>query len=732
MTFSSNDNKRENNEHYAGIFRFFPDAVSLTRVSDGTLLDVNEAFEQMTGYLRMEVVGSRSAHLGCWLDPDQWREVSLLLAAGGEVRDFEARILCRDGKLTRVLMTLRCVEIKGEVCYLAVIRYISEHNQAEEARRESEEKFAKSFRAAPSVLTITTIAEGRYVEVNEAFERVTGYLREEVIGRTSLEINIWETPEARSCFLQELREKGEVRDLEARFRNKNGGYIEGLLSAEIIEIQGVGHLLLLVNDITARKLAEAALRVSEAEKLLILNSTIDLVIYHDTDMKVLWGNSRALDSVGMQLENLVGRHCWEIWHQRSEACVGCPVIMARDTGEPQEAEIRSPDGREWYIRGFPVKDDNGRVKGVVEFCLEITECKRVEYALLESERLLESEKRFRSLFEHMLEGVAYCKMLYDDNGCPADFVYLDVNSAYSVLTGLHDVIGKKISELLPGIRGFSPELFEVYGRVASTGLPEKCEIYITQLSLWRSMSVYSTEKGHFVTVSENINERKRIETELGESHHRLRELTAHLNLTRERERQAFARKVHDELGTSLTLLKFDLAWLKRNYPPAEKALAERIRTMDELIHECTKTIQGITSELRPSLLDEQGLAATIEWQVIEFEKRSGIACKLDIDPTIPSVSQDKAINVFRIFQESLSNVMRHAGATSVTVSLFNSGGRIILLIADNGGGISAREILAPDSFGILGMEERARLCDGAITIKGIPGKGTTISLSIPV
>jgi PAS domain S-box-containing protein len=123
---------------------------------------------------------------------------------------------------------------------------------------------------------------------------------------------------------------------------------------------------------------ERTLRVSEEEKALILNSTMDLIVYHDTDMKVLWGNREAVDSAGMRPEEMRGRNCWEIWHQRDDVCPGCPVALARDTGKPQRAEMRAHDGSEWYIRGFPVKDAEGRIKGVVELALDITERRKME------------------------------------------------------------------------------------------------------------------------------------------------------------------------------------------------------------------------------------------------------------------------------------------------------------------------------------------------------------------
>jgi diguanylate cyclase (GGDEF)-like protein/PAS domain S-box-containing protein len=134
----------------------------------------------------------------------------------------------------------------------------------------------------------------------------------------------------------------------------------------------------------------------------------------------------------------------------------------------------------------------------------------------------QSEKRYRSLFENMLHGFAYCRMLYDDQGQPVDFVYLDVNGAFATLTGLEDVVGRKVSEVIPKIRESSPELFEIYGRVAQTGRPEKFEIELKPLGVWCSVSAYSTQKDYFVAVFDNITERKRAEAALQEAEQRYR------------------------------------------------------------------------------------------------------------------------------------------------------------------------------------------------------------------
>jgi PAS domain S-box-containing protein len=191
---------------------------------------------------------------------------------------------------------------------------------------------------------------------------------------------------------EELKNLGSMV-FESDHRTKSGEVFPVEIAANYVEFAGQEYNCAFARDITERKRAEEALRKAEEEKALVLNSSLDLVVYHDTNLRVLWANQTAGLLVDKSPEELKGRHCFEVWHQRTEPCKDCPVVLARDTGEPHEGEVASPDGRQWYIRGYPTKDENGQVVGIVEFCLDITEKKRVE------EALRESEERYRTLME---------------------------------------------------------------------------------------------------------------------------------------------------------------------------------------------------------------------------------------------------------------------------------------------------------------------------------------------
>ena len=230
----------------------------------------------------------------------------------------------------------------------------------------------------------------------------------------------------------------------------------------------------------------------------------------------------------------------------------------------------------------------------------------------------------------------------------------------------------------------------------------------------------------------DITERKKSEEELVRSREELRNLADHLQSVREQERTTIAREIHDDLGQTLTGLKMDLSWLARKVPRDREELLEKIRAMSGLVSTTHKTVQRITTELRPGLLDDLGLAAAMEWQTEEFQSRTGISCKLTIDPEDIVIDEKRSTALFRIFQESLTNISRHAGATRVTVSLKEKDGQIALRVRDNGKGITKEQISSNKSFGIMGIRERVHQFQGKVRISGSPGKGTTVVVEMPI
>jgi len=235
-----------------------------------------------------------------------------------------------------------------------------------------------------------------------------------------------------------------------------------------------------------------------------------------------------------------------------------------------------------------------------------------------------------------------------------------------------------------------------------------------------------------VAIMHDITERKRVEEELRRSQEELRNLSAHLQRAREQERACIAREIHDELGQALTALKMDLSWLGKRLPFETSSLAEKVGAMSRLIDATTKTVKRISTQLRPGLLDDLGLVAAIEWQAQEFQERTQIRCELALQTGDIALNRELATTCFRIFQEALTNVARHADATSVQVTLKKKAETLLLKVKDNGKGLAEEEIAHPDSFGLLGMRERARFCGGHVKISSVQGRGTTVVARIPL
>jgi PAS domain S-box-containing protein len=231
-------------------------------------------------------------------------------------------------------------------------------------------------------------------------------------------------------------------------------------------------------------------------------------------------------------------------------------------------------------------------------------------------------------------------------------------------------------------------------------------------------------------IASDLSEMKRAEQELRASGEQLRNLAAHLLSVREEERARISREVHDELGQSLTAVKMDLAWLAGRLPRRNGQMLKRIRSTRQLADSIIQSIRRISTELRPAVLD-LGLAEAVEWQVQEFQARSGIHCTVRL-LTREVVASNASTAMFRIFQETLTNVARHAKATRAEVVLQKQRDRLVLLIRDNGRGFDQADPSISKSLGLLGMRERAAILGGRVNISSAPGKGTTVTAWIPV
>jgi PAS domain S-box-containing protein len=333
----------------------------------------------------------------------------------------------------------------------------------------------------------------------------------------------------------------------------------------------------------------------------------------------------------------------------------------------------------------------------------------------------------------ILDAFPFYVMLVDDH-----HHILQANSAVRAQLGVDpkDIVGKYCPTAVHGldkpIDGCPLE------EAAERNQAVEREIFDQASKRWVRSAIYptrgSTVDGRriFFHMVADITDRKQAEENLRVSQKQLRELALHLESVREDERTNLAREIHDELGQLLTGLKMDTSWMSKRIPQSETSLIGKAEAMGGLIDEAIETVKRVSAQLRPAVLDYLGLAAAIEWQTKELEKHSEISFEFKSHPRDIVLDRDRSTAIFRICQEALTNVVRHASATKVKVTLKEEPGSVILKVRDNGKGIEKEQLSDPKAFGIIGMRERAYSWGGEVEINGIPGKGTAVVVSIPL
>jgi PAS domain S-box-containing protein len=459
----------------------------------------------------------------------------------------------------------------------------------------------------------------------------------------------------------------------------------------------------------------------------ILDQLHDALVTTDLDGYVISWNKAATRLYGHAPEEAMGKHITFLYPKEEHEFLLNQVIgpVKKKGSHDVEVRVRKKSGEEAYVHLFLslLQDGNGSATSIISSGLDVTERKRAEDLRL-------SQERFSRAFHSSPDAIVISTV--------RDGRFIDVNESLLRTTGYSraEVIGRTSNEL-----GFWPkpeERTRFVSMLRKQGFVRDLEVRFRmkqgelRVGLLSAQVIYSGGELCSVAIMHDITERKRVEEELRRSQEQLRNLSEHLQRAREEERACIAREIHDELGQALTALKMDLSWLGKRLPFEKDSLFEKLGAMSKLIDTTTQTVRRISTQLRPGLLDDLGLVAAIEWQAQEFQERTKIRCELSLQAGDIVLNRELSTTCFRIFQEALTNVARHAHATRVMVTLKRNADKLSLEVIDNGKGITEEEISHPKSFGLLGMLERARFCGGDVKISGIQGKGTTVVAVIPL
>jgi two-component system sensor histidine kinase UhpB len=459
-------------------------------------------------------------------------------------------------------------------------------------------------------------------------------------------------------------------------------------------------------------------------RLLTVNAR-EMISRHAFDLTFLYASPAASRVLGYSADRLVGQRLDDLVHPDDLAGLVSSFALARD-GEPTSTTLRilaADESWRWceaFCRGV-VNPENGE-REIQAAIHDVSKYKQIEKAI---ERVA---REWRSTFDAARDAI----LMLDRRGGVirvnlATTRLLDCPFAELLGQPLKNIVQKRLGLDDPfGIK----QAWTICSQVRS-------DVCVADGKRWLRSTVdpiinADGQPTGAILFLADITSEKQGETRLEETLTQVRQLSSHLQVVREEERKNIAREVHDELGHALTALKMEASWLSRQLDAQDKSnLADRARSMASLIDQTIATVRRISTELRPPVLDDLGLDAALEWLADDYQGRTGIQTCVALPDQPDRLLGSQASSVFRIVQEALTNVARHAHASRIDITWQQEAQSIILLIVDDGRGFDPLTARPDRSFGLLGMSERARDLNGKLNICSRPDEGTRISLRFP-
>jgi len=576
---------------------FSDSPVGVYVVSEGKISLANDYFRQLLSYPDNKLIGRELT------DFVHQEDQALIKKALDEITTrppripYSYRLINRTGVIVGVKGTFTPSINQGNPTVTGFFMNITQELQLKEASERSEEWFSKAFRASPDPITITSLEEGRFIEVNDAFLRIHGYQPSEVIGHEAAELRFWPHPRQRQKLVRMLRTHRAVHNFEMEFRTKSGEIRSGLLSAELMTLAGEPCIISVIKDVTEAKRAEKALRESEEFNSSLLDNSPNPILVVNPRGSIRYVNPALENITGYTAAELTGLkppYPWWGDEKKNGPQDDLPGPRFQDVRRTEECYV-SRSGREFWVESYTVaRKSRGRVKFYISNWVDITESR---------------QRR------------------------------------------------------------------------------ENMQFYISEVTR-----------------------------------------------AQEAERQRIAHELHDETIQRLASLYIDIEKilaLKDNLSPeAVRRLCETRNKIDVGLDE----VRRFSHELRPGLLDRFGLIPALELHTREITKEGDLECNFEVIGAERRLLAETDLALFRVAQEALRNIKRHAAATEATVSLVFSRDRVKLVVTDNGQGFQLAgqmsNLVRTGKLGLIGMAERARLLNGKFSFESELGKGTTITLEV--
>lgn len=708
-------NLRESESRYRDLVEHSEDLIG-THDLEGRILSINPAPCRRLGYAVEEVLQKQMQDLLAPRFRHLFPAFVRRVLENGFDRGYMT-VVTRNGE-ERVWEYNSTLKKDGVPVIRGMAHDVTERIRAEESLRQSEKKFATAFRASPHAMTITSLRDGRFIDVNASFERQSGYSRDEILGKTILDLDLWDDSADFAAIMADTLKRQKVFGRQARLRTKSGRTVYALYSVEVIDIDGEPCALSAGEDITNRIQIERALRESEA-KFRLVADTVTSAIWLLQGDQLVYFNREFEKLIGYSREELLSMSPWDLVHpdfrEQSRA-----RSAARLRGEPvpsryQFAIVTKSGEKRWVDFSAAVTEFDGKPT-IFGSAFDITATRRAEQELKERAMYMDaliSNTPLGIVIKDEHQRVRFCNAAFEEM-----FQFKQC-----------EIQGKNLDDFIaPHAREEASLLSNAVqkgGVVHTTARRRRKDGTLLDVELYGVKVVSGDSFVGAFAIYQDISERKR-------SEEKLIALRNRLTRAQEEERARIARDLHDDAGQRLALLSIDLEQLKQASANLRSSLTQQLESLVKAAGEITSDIHNVSRRLHPSQVELLGLPAALTNFCRDFGARNGMEIEFVVSPPQQKPSQEAALCLFRVAQEAIRNVQKHSGTRRALLQLDEVSGSLRLRISDEGAGFDAESAEYSEGLGLLSMQERLHSLGGELFIHSRRGGGTCIEAYIPL